>query len=481
MKSHIAAKLDDCWEPRSIAIVGASNSRSSMGTALYLEPIVKFGYKGQIYPVHPKADVVMGYQGYPSLKDIPGDVDYVISSVSANHVPEMLRQCPDKNVKMVHLFTARMAETGDAEGLRLEKEIADEAKRLGIPLLGPNCMGLYNPKERITFSSGFSEQCGPVGGIFQSGSAAVTFIRSCGQKGVGFSKVISYGNAVDINECDLLEYFASDAETKVIVMYVEGVRDGRRFVRTLRQVTALKPVILIKGGRSKAGARSTVSHTGSIAGTSDAWEVIYKQCNVVKATDLNELIDLTTVFALLPPVTGKRVGVFGGSGGKMVMSADECEQAGLDVVPITDEIREYVGQKDPYLRNWIGNPLDGSITGGAQTSMEELFEAFLASPAFDVVIYNVTEEHSLDGEAAAGVVRKASEAVIKVIKGNNKPVAVYIHNPEIGAAAADEWRYRLLFETREKFVANGLPVFATTRGAAMAISKLVNYYRNKTR
>ncbi|MHB1125740.1 MAG: acetate--CoA ligase family protein [Bacillota bacterium] len=480
VKTLLSEKLGVFFQPRSIAVVGASNSPGSMGTK-FLEALVEFGYQGGLYPVHPKAETILGIQGYPSLKDIPGDVDYVISSISARQVPEMLRQCPDKNVKMVHLFTARMAETGDPEGQKLEQEIADMAIKLGIPLLGPNCMGLYNPGAGISFSSDLPKRSGPVGGLFQSGAAAATYARLCGLKGIGFSRIVSYGNAVDINECDLLEYFASDQETKVIAVYIEGVRDGRRFISTLRQAAQVKPVILLKGGRSRAGTRSTSSHTGSIAGSSDAWEVIYNQCNVVKVSDMSEFIDQTVAFSFFPPITGKRVGVFGGSGGKMVMSADECEQSGLDVVPLPEEIREFVGQNDPYLRDWLGNPLDCSITAGAATSMVELLKVFLGSAAFDVVIYNVAEDYPFGGPTVEDIAKRETAELIKLYPGTNKPVAVYMSNPEVGASQIGEYRYRLLFDLRETLAVSGLPVFSTTRGVAAAISKLVDYYRKKSR
>ncbi|MHB1418763.1 MAG: acetate--CoA ligase family protein [Bacillota bacterium] len=480
MNLSLSKKLDACFQPRSIAVVGASNSPGSQGIK-YVEALAEFGYGGNIYPVHPKAETILGIKGFASLKDIPGDVDYVISSISARQVPEMLRQCPEKNVKMVHLFTARMSETGDPEGQKLEREITAEAKKLGITLLGPNCMGLYNPGAGVTFSSDLPKRSGSVGGIFQSGAAAATYARLCGLKGIGFTKIISYGNAVDINECDLLEYLAGDAQTKVIALYIEGVRDGRRFVSTLRQAARLKPVILFKGGRSMAGIRSTASHTASIAGSSDAWEVIYKQCNAVKVWDMNELIDQTVIFSSFPPLTGKRVGVFGGSGGKMVMSADECEQSGLEVVPLPEEIREFVGQRDPYLRNWLGNPLDGSVTAGASTSMTDLLKVFLVSPAFDVVIYNVAEDYPFGGQTVEDIAKRETGELIKLLPGIDKPVAVFMSNPEVGAGQIGEFRYRMLFDLRETLKENGLPVFSTTRGAAAAINKLVDYYRKKAR
>ncbi|MHB8157413.1 MAG: CoA-binding protein, partial [Desulfocucumaceae bacterium] len=276
-----AELLDVIFHPSSIAVVGASNTPNTYGY-LYMDYLIKAGYKGTLYPVKPDSDEIMGYKAYPSLKDIPGDVDYVISCVSARHVLEMIRQCPSRNVKGIHLFTARMSETGDKRGHDLEQEIASEVRRLGIPLLGPNCMGLYNPKEGISYAYDLPQKPGKVGGIFQSGGISVNFIRYAGVRGVGFSKVFSYGNAADLNECDLLEYLAADEETSAIAIYIEGVRDGRRFFKALREAAAIKPVIVLKGGRTGAGTRSTFSHTASIAGSFNSWEVMFRQCNAVE-------------------------------------------------------------------------------------------------------------------------------------------------------------------------------------------------------
>ena len=210
------------------------------------------------------------------------------------------------------------------------------------------------------------EKSGPVGLISQSGQAVEEIVRSSALMGVYFSKAISYGNALDFNECDFLDYLAQDPETKLILMYVEGLRDGRRFFDALRKATTVKPVVILKGGRGQAGARAVASHTASLAGSADLLDVALAQAGAVSADSMEEFIDLAVTFHYLPPIRGLGVGVIGGAGGASVLAADQCEAAGLDVIPIPPEIREELKNKGISIWDWIGNPVDHSIREDAK-------------------------------------------------------------------------------------------------------------------
>lgn len=478
LRSDPAKNLDALFHPSSIAVVGASGTPNTFGY-LFMEYLLKAGYPGRLYPVNPRGGTIMGIQAYPRLQEIPDDVDYVISCVGAENVPDLLRQCPEKKVRVVHLFTARLSETGDEKARELEREIAALAERLGIPLIGPNCMGLYYPKERISYAYDLPLTPGPVGGIFQSGGASITYCRLADLRGVSFSKVVSYGNAVDINECDLLEYFVEDEETRIIAIYIEGVRDGRRFFSTLRRAAAVKPVLVLKGGKTGAGNRSTASHTASIAGSLNTWEVLFRQCNAVQAADMEELVDLTAAFCLLPEITGKRVGVAGGSGGKVVLSADECEQSGLEVVAMPDDVMAYIRDRAPQLVGWVSNPVDFSILAGTAVIPGELLESMAKSPGFDLLITNVTEENPYEDRTWAGLIEHETGEYITIARKGIKPIVATIINPELGYGQVDKWRWKTLLKQREILVNNGVPVFSSVRRAAAAVGKLVDYYRNK--
>ena len=235
------------------------------------------------------------------------------------------------------------------------------AKRYGLRLMGPNCMGVYYPAGGIAFHAEFPKVPGAAGFISQSGMLAREVVLAAPQRGVYFSKVFSYGNAVDLNECDFLEYLAQDKDTRIILMYIEGVKDGQRFFRTLREATSVKPVIILKGGTAEAGTRATASHTASLAGTFKTWKAAIDQAGAVLTDSFEELLDLATSFYFLPPFTGDRVGVVGGTGGFSVLAADSCEQAGLNVIPLPQGIRDELKRQGVSVWDWLSNPVDLSI------------------------------------------------------------------------------------------------------------------------
>jgi len=225
--------IDAAFHPQSVAVAGASENSFSMGYN-FLYHLKTYGFKGKIYPVTPKFSEVLGYKAYSNLKDVPKPVDYVICCLPAIKVPDLLRECTEKNVKVVHLFTGRFSETGKADAAQLEVEISRLSRTLGIRLIGPNCMGIYHPGEGLAFGYDFPIESGKMALVFQSEGACSEFIYYAALRGIRFSKVISYGNAMDIDESDLLEYLADDEETQFIACYIEGIKDGKKFVRALR-------------------------------------------------------------------------------------------------------------------------------------------------------------------------------------------------------------------------------------------------------
>ena len=249
--------LEHLFHPRSVAVVGASTSQGPGGG--FVTAIQEMGYQGALYPVNPKAEEIQGLKCYPSLLDVPGEVDYVISSVPARIVPQLVEDSAAKGAKAVHFFTAGFSETGEADRAGMEAHLLARARELGLRLIGPNCMGLYCPESGLSFMPGMPKEPGPVGMVSQSGANAGEFCRTGGVRGLRISKAISYGNALDLNESDFLEYLGQDTKTEIIVGYIEGVKDGQRFLRALRAAATAKPVIILKGGQTEAGARATAS------------------------------------------------------------------------------------------------------------------------------------------------------------------------------------------------------------------------------
>jgi len=469
-----AHPLEELLHPRSIAVVGASGNPESSGHQ-FTDALVQHGFRGPIYPVNPKYTEILGFKAYARVIDIPGPVDYVISNVPAPQVPAMLEDCGQKGVKVVHLFTARFSETGRQAAIELEREVLRLAKKNNIRLIGPNCMGLYYPKEGIAFSDSMSKNAGPVGLISQSGQMVGEITRMAAQRGVYFSKAISYGNALDLNECDFLEYLAQDVDTSVILMYVEGLRDGRRFVELLRQTTPHKPVVILKGGRGQAGARATASHTASLAGSAQMWRTALAQVGAVSAVSPEELVDLAVSFRFLPPIEGLRVGVAGGAGGASVIAADACEEAGLDVVPLSEEFRAELKRKGVSIWDWIGNPADMSITENRDFTTGDMVEMMASCNDFDLLILLVGEPWRRRPEMTAAEHLKQ----FKLEARRSKPILTVVAERDPNVESEEDWSWDIMREVRKQLLEDGIPFYRNIGRAARAARKLVGYYQKR--
>lgn len=470
--------LETAFYPKAIAIVGASDGNFSAGS-YFMSYILDYGYAGPVYPVNPTKQVVHGLKAYPDLSSIPGQVDYVICCLPAPKILDLLAECPAKGVKVVHLFTARMSETGQQKGKDLEAEILQQARRMNVRLIGPNCMGVYHPRQGIGFGYDMSKEPGTVGAVFQSGGASALLVRYGELQGLRFSKVISYGNALDLDESDFLRYLAHDDETEVIAAYFEGIKDGRRFFDALADAAHAKPVIAIKGGRSIAGTKSVASHTAAIAGSNIIWDTVFRSTGAIQARDMNELVDFVAAFSFLPPIKGDRVGIVGGGGGKSVMSADACEEAGFTVPPLPPEIERELETRAPELRGWLGNPIDSSIMGGTAMNPGELPRMLAQSPHFDFILANLTEENPLPREMWGVIIKSETEELIKVAEEQLKPVVAVVSAGKVTSDQSGNERWKLLAEQRARLIAAHIPTYSTVAEAATAVRQCINYWQTK--
>jgi acyl-CoA synthetase (NDP forming) len=472
MSSH---PLEEILHPRSIAVVGASSSGRGAG---FLSPLLEFGFKGKLYPVNPKYPEINGLKAYPTVRDIPDTVDYVISVVPAREVPKMLEDAAYKGAKGVHLFTARFAETGRPQAAQLEQEILKLAKKLGIRLIGPNCMGVYYPAQGISFQEEFPKESGPVALISQSGNVAGDIIHNAALRGILFSKAISYGNAIDLNECDYLEYFAQDPETRIILMYIEGAKDGSRFFKILRRTAPIKPVVVIKGGKGQAGGRATMSHTASLAGSLQILEAMVAQAGAVYVDTIEELIDLAVAFRFLPPIRGKRVGVAGGAGGASVLAADECERAGLEVIPLPPEFREEMRNRGISIWDWLSNPADMSIRESDDFSMAVIMEMMAKNPNFDLLIAIMGHMHRRFMGADITIDKYLNEQY-GLSLCRTKPYLSVVPDASLGRQECDSWEWKMLCELRTRLIEENVPFFPSIGRAANAANKMINYYQKR--
>ena len=469
--SHPRPDIDAILNPRSIAVVGASTHPAKQGHA-YVNSLREFGFEGPVYPVNPRAEEIAGYSCYQSLSDVPGGVDYVISAVPAHLLPGVMEDARDKKVKGIHLFTARMAEMGTETGLALEAGLIGSAKELGARIIGPNCMGLYNPGHGISFRANFPKQAGSVGFLSQSGGNTVEFVYRASLRGVFFSKAVSYGNAADLNECDFLEYFTHDPETSIIACYIEGIRGGPRFFDVLSRAAAAKPVVLLKGGRGEAGGRAVASHTASLAGSTEIWRTAVNQAGAIWAETMEEMTDIAVALRYMTKPRGPRVGIICGGGGNTVHSADLCEAAGLKVEPLPESARS--GFKEHLPDTWFhtNNPFDlsGIMSGDEEgTTMPLAVNLMAESGAFDMLLVDPDIDFQLDHPLAKARIFRLVNAITGLSGKIPIPIAMVIRP----ADALEEWRWRAVNELIESVWQAGVPVFSSMPRAAACIAKVL--------
>lgn len=461
--------LEKILHPRSIAIVGAS-PRGRGGR--FLSPLQELGYKGNIYPVNPKYPEIMGLKAYARVTDISGPVDYVISSVPSTQALGLIKDCAAKGVKCVHLYTARFGETGRQDAVDLEQEILAAARKGGVRIIGPNCLGLYYPAEGIAFNTGMPRESGTVGVASQSGGALMDIVGSSAQRGLRFSKAISYGNALDFNECDYLEYLTGDPQTKLILMYIEGVRDGKRFVDTLKKATAVKPVIILKGGRGSAGTRATASHTASMAGSREMWQAVVDQTGIATALDFEELVDIAVALNYLPPETGRKIGVIGGSGGTSVLAADICEEAGLNVIPIPQDIRDTLKKEGSAIWDWISNPVDFSIAMGDRSNVFGIAALMGKHPEFQLLMSFMPGPWH-PGKGPFDVDRHMQLSPHHI---TDKPIVIVFGNRPRGKGRKEDELDSLSAQIQQRLIEAKLPTYPSVTRAANAVGKMISCY-----
>lgn len=482
-RPSVAADIEAIFHPRSIAVVGASANPDTPGYD-YVRSLQEFGYEGRIYPINPKGGEILGLPVYPSLRDVPGGVDYVISCIPNAYILDLVGDCAAAGVRALQLFTGRFSETGRADDAALEDKLRKTATEAGVRLIGPNCMGLLYPDFGISFRTDMSRDSGPIGFLSQSGNLLFELTHFGESRGLRFSKAISYGNALDLNECDFVEYFAEDSESRVIGAYIEGVRDGPAFLQTLKRASSRKPVVVLKGGRTDAGGRTAVSHTAALAGSAGVWRAAVQQSGAIGVETVEELIDTLLGCAYMKAPTNARQGVrparprlamVGAGGGRSVLTADLCEELGLSVPPLPPDVEEQVAQKAPDLAGWVTNPVDQSILAGSGLGGAQVLEWLDESPEIDMLVGNIGEPWAFGRPNGEAIVRRVTERFIQVAAKTKKPFAVVLGPSDYG----DEERWRIVNEARERLVGAGVAVFPSVERAVRTLARLAAYWKRR--
>jgi len=451
--------LDTFFSPQSVAVIGASREPEKLGYAV-LANLKEEAYPGRLYPVNPKADEILGLKAYPSVLDIPDPVDLAVVVIPYHFVPAVLEECGQKGVSSVVVISAGFREAG-REGLDRERELIEIAERYDLRIIGPNCLGVIDTATPLnaTFAAGMPPG-GPIAFMSQSGALGTAVLDMAMAGRVGFSKFVSLGNKADVSEIDLLEAWGDDSASKVILIYVEGLPDGQKFIKVAQEVARHKPVIAIKSGVTKSGSRAVSSHTGSLAGSEEAYKAAFRQAGVIRAASMEKLFDYARAFAYQPLLAGGRIGIVTNAGGPGILATDALERAELKIPRLSRETMEALETYLPGAAS-AANPVD--VLGDARADRyEQAVQLVLDDPNVDGLVVIVTPQ-------AMTEIEKTAYAVGRMAQKSDKPVlGCFMGEARIEAGIEVLWEH-------------GVPNYPFPERAAKALAAMSDYRRQRER
>ena len=454
-------QLKAIFTPRSVAVIGASAKPQSLGRAVFAN-LLFAGYNGCVYPVNSKAKSILGVRAYPTVLDVPDEVDLAVVLVPAGFVPQVLKDAGRKGVKGAIVISAGFKEIGGG-GIELERQLQSVAREYGMAVVGPNCFGVINTDPAISLNATFSRSF-PLGGkiafISQSGAVGVAALEYAAAEKIGFSKFISIGNKADIDENAVLQAFADDPETDVILLYLEALENPKEFVRLARRISERKPILGVKSGRTLEGAKAASSHTGALAGSDEVYDSLFAQCGVLRVDTLEELFRLGMAFAKQPLPRGHRVAIVTNAGGPGIMATDNSVRYGLELASLDSKTRSILMADLPPTVS-LNNPID--LIGDADESRYQLaMQAVLADDNVDGVIVICVPQMLTNLQAT-------SKAIAQQARFSNKPVfAVYMATGNI------EDSLKILEDAQ-------IPHYRFPEDAARALSAMARYFHWQSR
>jgi acyl-CoA synthetase (NDP forming) len=468
-------RLNAFFNPSSVAVVGATKKMSKAGHVIFknfAENKRRGVFKGEIFPINPNEDSILGFGCYPSVTDVPGKLELVVVVVPAKAVPAIMKDVASKKAGAAVIISSGFGEIGNHE---LESQVVEIARKGRIRILGPNCLGVYDsrtgvdmlflPETKIlTTGDEVIATPRPIPGeiaiVTQSGAFGVAALDYLTGRQVGISKFVSFGNKCDVTETEMLHYLLYDDETRVILLYVEDIKSGREFLRVAKKVTKKKPVVALKSGRTKAGARAAASHTGAIAGSDRIYDAVFAQTGLFRAKDMEEFFDAGKALAMQPPAAGTNVGIITDAGGPGIMAVDECELKGLTVKRFSEktvlkfEALKESGRLPKFATN--SNPVD--ITGSGTSEMfEYATEILFQDPEINgVIVLGLHHIPALQEDFIDRVAKAASK--------HEKPIV-----------ACDIGETEMALHTRSRFDKLDIPAYGSPEDAARAMNALVRY------
>ncbi|MBF6570129.1 MAG: CoA-binding protein [Candidatus Binataceae bacterium] len=475
MTAAIAEQFAPLFAPKSVAVVGASASSVSGGNR-FIRHMKAFGYAGEIYPIHPSAAEIEGLKAYRSVQAIPGTVDYAYVAVAAAQVPGVIRSSRGR-VRFAQVMSSGFGET--AEGRDLERELVQAARDAGVRVIGPNCLGVYSPRGRLTFTERTLPESGSVGVICQSGGLGIDIIRRGQNRGLRYSGLVTVGNCADVQPSELLEYFLQAPDTNVVGLYLEGAGDGRRLFEMLRAARGRKPVVILKGGLTRQGQRAAASHTGALAGSGRGWRALASQTGTVLVESLDAFLDAMLAFQCLPlrPSPTRQAVLFGNGGGTSVLGTDALGRAGFEVSTLDPKTLAALEALGLPAGSSVLNPIDvpaGALQQNEGRVAESIISAVRASEAAEALVMHINMTVVLSFRHV-DMLGNLIDAALRVKAGEGKTMHIVLVLRSDGEPDIEE-RKRAY---RQRAVIAGIPVFDELIPAANALAAVrhVEAYR----
>jgi len=462
---------------RSIAFFGASNNPTTMGTTQMLH-LVKGGYQGRVWPVHPKEKAVLGIPAHREVSELPEVPDLAVLVLPTDIVADILDQCGKKGIKRAVIISGGFKEVGEKGG-RLQEKLKAVAGEHGIRFVGPNCIGVINAHNNMNFTFfPYTLGPGPLGLLSQSGTYVTQVLPYLEERGIRYSRAVSMGNEADLDLVDGLEYLGEDPFTKAVALYIEGIRRGRRFVETAREVSLKKPIVAYYVGGTETGARSASSHTGAMGGNDAVHDGMFRQCGIIRAPTVEQMFDWGWALACTRPPRGERVAIISHSGGPITSMADSCARYGLKVPPLSDKTREKIAPLVPKTGS-TANPVDLTFSMNPAVMVSEIPKIVYESGEVDaVLIHGVMGSSFLRAMAVLAPEMPRAHQDPEKLKG----IIEYAHSGLVQLARSDCPIITSTFGNREDFAVdyvmkNDVPLYPSPERAVAAMAAVMRYHQ----
>lgn len=460
-----AGNLDFIFNPKNVAFIGISRQESKN---VYVKSMIASNFKGKIFLINPKASMVMGYKVFPNIRDIQDDIDLAVIAVPAHLVRQSVVDCVEAHVKGIIIITAGFAEMGE-KGKQAQEDMVAIAREGGARIVGPNCLGIFSSFSGLNTTGSYPAPTGDIALVSQSGNVGIVLLNLARSYDVGFSKFISLGNQADIPFHEYIRYLRDDPDTKVIAIYAEGFKDGRSFMNAASEVTLKKPIVILKAGKTEAGARSAISHTGFFAGDDAISRCALRQVGLIRVETYYELLAVAETLSKLPPLENNRIAILGGGGGHGTIMADTVVKYGLDIPLLSSQTQQKLKPILPQFAS-TKNPVD--IVGGGKDYPTEFYECARVCledrGIMGVIIFGMFGDYRKEEENAEEKHIEVAGNIAQLVRERHKPIIMQ-------TTAAERIEGIGLKSPLRKLRSNGIPVFESVEIAARSMSALFEY------